>query len=58
MAIKMPSSIEAIVFMLGIFYAGGAFLPIDPSLPDNRIDFILKDSGAVICLERWNILIS
>jgi amino acid adenylation domain-containing protein len=30
--------------------AGGAYLPIDPGYPEERIDFMLKDSGAKILL--------
>lgn len=31
--------------MLGILAAGGAYLPLDPDYPDDRIDLLLADSG-------------
>ena len=36
---------DMIVGMLGILMAGGAYVPIDPSYPEDRIRFVLKDSG-------------
>ncbi|MFD4506343.1 amino acid adenylation domain-containing protein [Streptomyces sp. NPDC058457] len=35
-----------IVGMLGILKAGGGYLPIDPAYPDERVAFLLADSGA------------
>jgi hypothetical protein len=43
----MERSIELVIGFLGILKAGGAYLPIDPGYPQERIDFMLKDSGAV-----------
>jgi tyrocidine synthetase-3 len=48
--IKMERSIEMIIGLLGILKAGGAYLPIDPNYPGERIDFMLKDSGAKVLL--------
>ncbi|MFC2145977.1 condensation domain-containing protein, partial [Acidobacteriota bacterium] len=50
-AIKMERSLEMIVGLLGILKAGGAYLPIDPDYPEERIKYMLKDSGAEILLK-------
>ncbi|HLP59502.1 MAG TPA: amino acid adenylation domain-containing protein, partial [Candidatus Deferrimicrobium sp.] len=44
--IMVERSVEMIVGILGILKSGGAYLPIDPEYPQERIDFMLKDSGA------------
>jgi amino acid adenylation domain-containing protein len=49
-AIMMDRSIDMIIGILGILKAGGAYLPIDPGYPRERIDYMLKDSGAKILL--------
>ncbi|MCP5052793.1 MAG: AMP-binding protein, partial [bacterium] len=46
--IMVESSVEVVAGVLGILKAGGAYLPIDPDYPQERIDFMLKDSAAKI----------
>jgi non-ribosomal peptide synthetase component F len=48
--IMMERSLEMIIGILGILKAGGAYLPIDPDYPQERIDYMLKDSGTKILL--------
>ncbi|MCP4713255.1 MAG: AMP-binding protein, partial [Planctomycetes bacterium] len=43
-------SIEMMVGILGILKTGGAYLPIDRGNPAERIEYILKDSGAQLLL--------
>ena len=43
--IMMERSVEMIIGILGILKSGGAYLPIDPDYPQERIDYMLKDSG-------------
>jgi non-ribosomal peptide synthetase component F len=39
-----------IVAVLGVLKAGGAFVPIDPGYPDERIEFMLDDAGVGVLL--------
>ncbi len=43
--ISLPRSVDVAVAMLGILKAGGAFLPIDPTYPEDRVRYMLHDSG-------------
>ncbi|MCU0289101.1 MAG: amino acid adenylation domain-containing protein, partial [Acidobacteria bacterium] len=44
--LMIERSIEMMIGILGILKSGGAYLPIDPEYPEERIDYMLKDSGA------------
>jgi amino acid adenylation domain-containing protein/FkbM family methyltransferase len=48
--IKVERSLEMIIGIMGILKAGGAYLPIDPDYPQERINYMLADSGAKIVL--------
>ncbi|HLP58576.1 MAG TPA: amino acid adenylation domain-containing protein, partial [Candidatus Deferrimicrobium sp.] len=52
--IMMERSIEMIIGMLGILKSGGAYLPIDPAYPRERIDYMLKDSAAKLLVTTNN----
>jgi|HubBroStandDraft_1064217.scaffolds.fasta_scaffold06081_2 amino acid adenylation domain-containing protein len=49
-AICMHRSIELAVTALGILKAGAAYVPLDPTYPNNRIAMLLEDSGAPLVL--------
>jgi amino acid adenylation domain-containing protein len=48
--IAMQRSIEMIVGLFGILKAGGAFLPIDPGLPSDRLAFMVSDADVPVLL--------
>jgi amino acid adenylation domain-containing protein len=41
-------SIDTLIIILGILKAGGAFMPIDPGYPEERIQYMLEDSRAAM----------
>ncbi|HZI13113.1 MAG TPA: amino acid adenylation domain-containing protein [Myxococcus sp.] len=49
-ALCLERSPEWLVALLAIMKAGGAYLPLDPSYPSERLDFMLRDSAAPLLL--------
>nr|MDH3175860.1 AMP-binding protein [Bacillus pumilus] len=49
-AVYMNRSADAVIAILALLHAGAAYVPIDPSQPEERIRFMLEDSGASILL--------
>lgn len=52
--IMLERSFEMIIGILAIEKARGAYLPIDPHYPKDRINYILEDSGAKLLLTHKN----
>lgn len=50
--ICMERSPEMIVSILGTLKAGGAFIPLDPAYPPERLEYMIHDSGARILLTQ------
>jgi amino acid adenylation domain-containing protein len=42
-AVALPRSVNAVVAMLGVFKAGGVYMPIDIELPAERVEWLLRD---------------
>lgn len=51
-AICMDSSVELVEAVLGVLKAGGAFVPIDPQYPMERIATIVKDLGNPVIITK------
>ncbi|MBA9085511.1 amino acid adenylation domain-containing protein/non-ribosomal peptide synthase protein (TIGR01720 family) [Fontibacillus solani] len=51
-AVMIERSTEMAVALLAVLKAGGAYLPIDPSIPEERIKYMLKDSGTEVLLTQ------
>lgn len=49
-AIAMNRSADAVIAILAVLRAGGAYVPIDPRYPSERISYILQDAGAALAL--------
>ncbi|WP_342354346.1 amino acid adenylation domain-containing protein [Kroppenstedtia eburnea] len=44
--ICMERSVEMMVGLFGILKAGGAYVPLDPAFPEERLKYMLEDSGS------------
>lgn len=51
-AVYMERSIEMVVALYGILKAGAAYVPIDPDYPEERIKYMLLDSGVEVVLTQ------
>ncbi|PRY41619.1 non-ribosomal peptide synthetase [Umezawaea tangerina] len=45
-AVRMARSVDQLVALLAVWHSGGAYLPLDPAYPAERLDFMITDSGA------------
>jgi amino acid adenylation domain-containing protein len=54
--ICVERSVATIVGILGILKAGGAYLPLDPSNPADRLEYILKDAQVNILITESVLL--
>lgn len=54
-AIMAERSLEMIVAIFGVLKAGGAYLPVDPNYPEDRIRYMLEDSGAAVVLTQRHL---
>lgn len=54
--IFMDRSLEMMVGLLGILKSGGAYLPLDPTLPKERLAFMLEDARAQVLLTGQGLL--
>lgn len=48
--ILVNRSLEMLIGILGVLKAGGAYIPVDPAYPEERIKYMLEDSRAMILL--------
>ena len=44
--LRLERSMELVVGILAILKSGGAYLPLDPAYPKDRVGFMLEDAGA------------
>src|SRR5207249_11043564 len=49
-ALMVERSFAMIIGILAIVKAGGAYLPVSPDNPPDRIDYMLKDGGVKVLL--------
>ncbi len=52
----MERSLEMLVSLLGIFKAGGVYVPLDPTYPSERLTFMLRDAEVAVLLTKTPLL--
>ncbi|XOS92302.1 condensation domain-containing protein [Brevibacillus laterosporus] len=55
-AMLTERSLEMLIGIFAIMKAGGAYLPIDPEFPNERMEYMVQDSGAVVLLVHPSLL--
>lgn len=53
----LEKSIEAIVAVLAVLKAGGAFVPLDPDYPAERLAFMLDDARVPLLITTANVVL-
>lgn len=51
-ALYMERSLELVVGLFGVLKAGGAYLPLDPEYPRERLAFMMQDAAAPVILTQ------
>ncbi|MEA2693615.1 MAG: hypothetical protein QOJ16_3002, partial [Acidobacteriota bacterium] len=54
--ICLPRSLGMVTALLAVLKAGGAYLPLDPGYPRERLELMLADSGAPVVLSEERLL--
>ncbi|MEP6619266.1 MAG: amino acid adenylation domain-containing protein [bacterium] len=54
-ALYVERSIDMVIALLAIHRAGGTYLPLDPSYPHDRLEFMLADSGAQVVVTEESL---
>ncbi|WP_313600505.1 non-ribosomal peptide synthase/polyketide synthase [Pseudomonas sp.] len=54
--ICVERSMEMVIGLLAILKAGGAYVPLDPEYPQERLAYMLEDSGVQLLLTQQSLL--
>ena len=54
-ALFFERSLDMVVGMLGVLKAGGAYIPLDPNHPRNRLEFMLADAKPLVMLTQTQL---
>ena len=53
--IMLPRSIELISTIIAVLKSGGCYIPIDPTYPEKRIEYMLENSNAKLLLTNFKL---
>ncbi|MGK5549930.1 AMP-binding protein, partial [Streptomyces sp. URMC 127] len=50
--VLLPRSVDVVVAVLAVVKAGGVYVPVDPAYPVERVELMVRDSGAVVVVDE------
>lgn len=53
--VMLPRSLEIAIAFLGILKAGGTYIPIDPTYPEKRVEYLLENSQARLLITTQDL---
>ena len=53
--LMVERGVEMVVGLLGVLKAGGAYVPLDPAYPQERLAFMMEDSGVSVLLTQEHL---
>ncbi len=53
--VMMERSLEMVVTLIGVLKAGGAYLPLDPDYPEERLRFIIEDANPAVIVTQESL---
>ncbi|MFI4890169.1 MAG: amino acid adenylation domain-containing protein [Steroidobacterales bacterium] len=56
--VMLERSADMVAVLLGVWRAGGAFLPLDPAYPADRLDYMIEHSGMQLLLEEKGLALA
>ncbi|WP_256725680.1 non-ribosomal peptide synthetase [Streptomyces sp. IMTB 2501] len=54
-AVVLPRSVDLLVALLAVVKTGAAYVPVDPTYPEDRIAFMIEDSAPVAVVSRSGV---
>jgi amino acid adenylation domain-containing protein len=54
-AIYLERSLELVAAILGVLKSGAAYLPVDPMVPEKRLEFMLQDSDTALVITQQSL---
>jgi amino acid adenylation domain-containing protein/non-ribosomal peptide synthase protein (TIGR01720 family) len=54
--VSLDLALESIVAMMGVFKAGGVYVPLDPNYPSKRLSYMLEDASVAVVLTQERLL--
>ncbi|WP_158892624.1 non-ribosomal peptide synthase/polyketide synthase [Amycolatopsis anabasis] len=49
--VRLPRSAELVVAVLAVLKSGAVYVPVDPDLPAERVEFLVRDADPVVVLD-------